>query len=115
MSTKACPTCAEQIALTAKKCRFCGEWIDKTASIGPPGSAELAACPQCGLKHAVRVTFTWWGGVLGPKLFTHVKCDSCGTQYNGKTGKSNTVAIGIYTAVALVLALVIGFAAFKAR
>ncbi len=35
--------------------------------------AQYVPCPRCG-GHANKVGMTWWGGVIGPKLFTHVKC-----------------------------------------
>ena len=70
-------------------------------------------CPKCGSTDAKKVTFTWWGGLLGPKLFNHVKCLDCGTTYNGKTGQSNTRNIVIYTlVVGLPLAVVAFFAAY---
>lgn len=75
---------------------------------------QFAACPQCGGRAAERMKFTWWGGVLGPKLLTHVKCPSCNTKYNGKTGKDNTQNIVIYSVVAAVLAFVLLFAVFFA-
>ncbi len=50
--------------------------------------------------------FTWWGGILGPKILSHVKCGSCGTQYNGKTGKDNTTAIIIYSVVVFLVVMV---------
>ena len=43
--------------------------------------------------------FTWWGGALGPKLLTHVKCNACGNRYNGKTGQDNTTKIVVYSLV----------------
>ncbi|MEZ5308462.1 MAG: hypothetical protein R2684_15060 [Pyrinomonadaceae bacterium] len=49
------------------------------------------------------MTFTWWGGLLGPKLLTHVKCPGCGTQYNGKSGKDNTMGIVIYSIAMLII------------
>ena len=45
----------------------------------------FAGCPFCGKSEAEKVGFTWWGGVLGPKLLNHVKCLGCGKKYNGKT------------------------------
>ena len=54
---------------------------------------------------ATLVSFTWWGGLLGPRLFTHVQCHRCGTCCNGKTGNGNTTAIAIYVAVGTVIAL----------
>ena len=55
-----------------------------------------APCPKCGSTNATKVKFTWWGGALGPNMFAHVKCQNCGTEYNGKTGKSNQTNILIY-------------------
>jgi hypothetical protein len=60
------------------------------------------------------VKFTWWGGVLGPKLLKHVKCQTCGYAFNGKTGKDNTKGIVIYFAVIGALAFVVMFAVFFA-
>ena len=59
----------------------------------------FAACPKCGKSGASAVGFTWWGGLLGPKLFNVVKCGGCATQYNGKSGKMNTTNIVIYSVV----------------
>lgn len=51
------------------------------------------------------MSFTWWGGLIGPKLLTHVKCRACGHAYNGKSGKDTTTNIIIYSVVVGVLAL----------
>lgn len=64
------------------------------------------ACYNCGETNHTKVTFSFWGGMLGPKLLNHVKCNNCNTTYNGKTGQSNKQAITLY----LVISLVIGFA-----
>src|SRR5687768_5601050 len=66
---------------------------------------EYAPCPQCRNSAAERMKFTWWGGLLGPKILTHVKCLACGKQYNGKTGKENTTGIAIYLAVVAVVCI----------
>ena len=58
-------------------------------------------CPQCGAESAEKMSFTWWGGVVGPKILTHVKCGSCAKQYNGKSGNDNTIGIVIYSLVML--------------
>jgi ribosomal protein S27E len=81
----------------------------------PQGSKQFAPCFQCGQTLVMPVGFTWWGGVLGPKMFSHVKCASCGTVYNGKTGKSNATAIAIYIGVSLVTAMIVAFALSLAR
>lgn len=74
----------------------------------PPGTELFAPCPSCACPYAKRVGFSWWGGILGPKLLTHVKCAQCRQAYNGKTGKSNDTAIAIYIAVTVVIGLGIG-------
>jgi hypothetical protein len=66
---------------------------------------QYAACPNCQGTEAEKVSFTWWGGWMGPKLFNLVKCRNCGTTYNGKTGRSSTSAIAVY-------AVVVAFVAF---
>ena len=64
--------------------------------------SEYVPCPKCG-GASERLKFTWWGGVIGPKILSHVKCGSCGHKYNGKSGKDNTTGIVIYSAVVAVL------------
>lgn len=41
MERRKCPYCGEEIAATAKKCRFCGEWLEK-----PQQPAQRPAQPQ---------------------------------------------------------------------
>jgi hypothetical protein len=72
-------------------------------------------CPNCASDKAEAIGFTWWGGVVGPKMLTHVKCTKCGTTYNGKTGKSNQTAISIYLAVSVVLGIAIATVIYPAR
>jgi predicted RNA-binding Zn-ribbon protein involved in translation (DUF1610 family) len=109
-ATKSCPSCAEQVLAVAKKCRHCGEFFDdgdKPSRVRSP----YEPCPSCGKSVAEAVSFTWWGGLIGPKILTHVRCTSCSTTYNGKTGQSNTTGIIIYTVVLLVLFGAIGLVA----
>jgi len=84
--------------------------------------SEFKLCPKCNSESAEKMSFTWWGGLIGPKILSHVKCGSCGAQFNGKTGRDNTTGIVIYViAVSLILvvfmiiviALVIAFAALN--
>ena len=56
-------------------------------------------CPKCSASWPVPVSFTWWGGWLGPKMFNVVKCVACDTQYNAKTGRLNTTSIIVYSVV----------------
>ncbi|MEO8648743.1 MAG: hypothetical protein ABI539_06220 [Acidobacteriota bacterium] len=60
---------------------------------------QYQPCPRCGAGNAQKLSFTWWGGLLGPKLLTHVKCGNCAHKFNGKTGKDNTTGIVIYSVV----------------
>lgn len=64
--------------------------------------SEFLSCPTCGSYDVKKVPYTWWGGALGPALLTYVRCQGCGTQYNGKTGRSNTAAIAVFLVVASV-------------
>ena len=73
-----------------------------------PGS-QFAKCPSCGSACAKKVKWTLWGGALGPSMFCHVKCQSCGTTYNGKTGRSNAKAITIYLVVSAVICFFAGY------
>jgi len=78
--------------------------------MSPYGAA--VACPKCGDPRSTKVSFTWWGGLLGPRMLTHVKCMGCGTGYNGKTGKYNTTGITIYCLVAFGIVIAILVARF---
>src|SRR2546423_12142955 len=40
-------------------------------SHGNPARSAFAPCPACSSPDARKVTFTWWGGLLGPALFNH--------------------------------------------
>lgn len=66
----------------------------------PPG-----ICPHCGAPEHAPVTFSWWGGLLGPKLLHHVKCLRCGKTFNARTGRTNDTAIAIYLAVGVVISV----------
>jgi hypothetical protein len=76
--------------------------------------SDYVPCPKCG-GAAEKLNFTWWGGLLGPRILTHVKCTLCGNRYNGKSGKDNTTGIIIYSAIVAILVfgfMVVVFAAF---
>src|SRR5438105_3046762 len=55
-----------------------------------PGTGGGITCPRCGQYAARQPSFTWWGGLIGPKMLSHAVCDACGFGFNQKTGKSNT-------------------------
>jgi hypothetical protein len=56
---------------------------------------------------ATKVNCTWWGGVIGPRILNHVKCNQCGQTFNSKTGRSNTTGIIVYSVVTGVICLII--------
>ncbi len=64
-------------------------------------------CPKCGSPLVTPVKYTWWGGLLGPKMFHHTKCEMCKYRYNSKTRKPNTTAIIIYSVVLFVVAFAV--------
>lgn len=72
------------------------------------------ACPSCGSTTTKEVKYTWWGGLLGPKLFNLQACESCKFQFNRVTGKSTKNAVIAYNLVFLAIALVIVFFARSA-
>jgi uncharacterized protein (DUF983 family) len=59
------------------------------------------------------VKFTWWGGVLGPKLLNLTRCTICGAKFNGKTGADATSGIVTYVVVVAVIAFALGFLLFS--
>ena len=75
---------------------------------------NYAPCSKCNAFGAERMSFTWWGGVVGPKVLTHVKCPRCGYAYNGKTGRDNTTGIVIYSVVVGVIAFGLAGVVFTA-
>lgn len=47
--TKACPKCGQEIASNAKKCRYCGEWLEKQCPYcGEWINAKAEKCKHCG-------------------------------------------------------------------
>ena len=71
--------------------------------------AEFVNCPQCGSARVEKVKYTIWGGMIGPRLLNHVKCQDCKATFNGKTGKSNSTAIALYFVGIFVIAFLIVF------
>ena len=80
------------------------------ASWPPAGANQSAPCFRCGSTYARKVDFTWWGGLLGPKMLNHVRCVQCGQAFNAKTGRSNLAAIVLYQAIVLVVIAILFFA-----
>jgi hypothetical protein len=71
-------------------------------------------CPRCHVQGEPRpVGFTWWGGLIGPKMLDHVECPQCRARFNGKTGRSNTTAIAIYMSAVGAIAFVLVYALMR--
>jgi predicted RNA-binding Zn-ribbon protein involved in translation (DUF1610 family) len=69
-------------------------------------AGQWADCPNCGAPgDATRIWWTWWGGMIGPAIICHVRCNQCRTTYNGNKGDSNTGRIAIYVGVCLAIGL----------
>jgi predicted RNA-binding Zn-ribbon protein involved in translation (DUF1610 family) len=66
-----------------------------------------APCPKCGSTDAERVHFTFWGSFHITNMVCHVQCCSCGTRYNGRTGRSNLVVAILCILIPLFLIFVI--------
>jgi hypothetical protein len=98
------------------------------SAAGLPGGDDVARlvargsyanCPFCGCPGwADKVVYTWWGGFVGPAIFSLVKCRGCRASYNGKTGQPTTNAMVIYIVVSLVVVFLLlgclGFLMFLA-
>jgi hypothetical protein len=70
-----------------------------------PTAGVFANCPSCRGSNATKVGWTFWGGAIGPRMLSHVECNSCKTKYNGKTGGYNTIGIVIYLAVSAAIGI----------
>jgi hypothetical protein len=65
-----------------------------------------ADCPHCGCPgDAKKIWYSWRGGFVGPALIAHVRCNKCGTAYNGASGNFNTTWISIYVTVVVLIGL----------
>jgi predicted Zn finger-like uncharacterized protein len=79
------------------------------------GEPEPGTCPECGCRRSVKVSYTWWGGLVGPAVFSMVRCTDCDQRYNRKTGRPvGAPQIIGYTVVCLVIAAVVLGALFLA-
>ncbi|MGY8770854.1 MAG: hypothetical protein ACKVH8_20785 [Pirellulales bacterium] len=67
-----------------------------------------AACPNCGTSDAKAPSFTFWGGVIGHKILSHVICNGCRKGFNSKSGKSNLGNIIMYQVVLFAIIIAIG-------
>jgi len=68
---------------------------------------DYACCPRCETGTPQVVKFTVWGGTLGPRLLSQVRCRNCGQSYNGKTGKDLAVGMIWYISISALVGLAI--------
>jgi hypothetical protein len=64
---------------------------------------RFAHCPACGSRDAKRIIWTLWGSFWGPLILCHVRCQECGTAYNGRSGDTNTTGIVLFLLFNLLL------------
>ncbi len=69
-------------------------------------------CPYCTVCDARVPKYTWWGGVFGPRILSHVICNGCGKGFSSKTGKSNLSKIILYHVFFLVFFFVVFLAQY---
>jgi predicted RNA-binding Zn-ribbon protein involved in translation (DUF1610 family) len=72
-----------------------------------PADDGYMPCPKCGNTDAERVHFTFWGSFHITNMVCHVQCPSCGTCYNGRTGRSNMLVAILCVIIPLVLIIAI--------
>src|SRR5262249_54031339 len=39
--------------------------------------SQWADCPNCGAHDPAKVSYTWWGGFIGPAIINVVRCQEC--------------------------------------
>jgi transposase-like protein len=87
---------------------------DDDFGYGKPDRPEPETCPACGCRRSKKVSFTWWGGAVGPALFSQVRCAECGQNFNRKTGKPiGALVITLYSLVVTVIAVALLFVVFR--
>jgi predicted Zn finger-like uncharacterized protein len=110
-----CPECGARIPANARRCPECRADLDDEDEDDRPRRPRRAhkPCPRCGAAEPRKVSFTWWGSVYGPALFSHVRCVECGYGYNGRTGRSNLIPAIFFVAIpAILIVLIIAFLVF---
>jgi len=80
-------------------------------SLNPDG---YEPCPNCDEIDYTKIHFTLWGGFLFTKMLHHVRCNNCGTTYNGQTGMRNRLLplISLVVIVGIIGILIVFIFAF---
>ncbi|MBS1720976.1 MAG: hypothetical protein JST35_11065 [Armatimonadetes bacterium] len=86
------------------------------ANVPPPVSGyqrfdpASETCPSCQSPNVTAVKYTWWGGVIGPKMLNLHKCNNCKMNFNAKTRQNANTGILLYTVIStvVVVAIVVG-------
>jgi hypothetical protein len=87
---------------------------DASPYLRPTMQGSGPACPQCSSTRTSEVKYTWWGGILGPKMMNLQKCEDCRFHFNRKTNKGVANAIIVYNLVVVAVSLVILFFVWQA-
>lgn len=68
------------------------------------------ACPHCGHTGHRRLSFTLWGGLIGPMLWPTGKCEKCQRQFNRSTGRPLPGLIVAFGYAGFAVSVIVGLA-----
>jgi len=94
---KPCPFCESEISETAKKCRHCGEWLDRARSAEPvaPADAGDSFIPALGEGTALtgRYRLERRIGKGGMAVSAHAVVDTAASQARAATRRPTAAAL----------------------
>src|SRR4029079_751933 len=70
----------------------------------------MHSCPRCRAATAELVTYTFWGGTLGPRILGLARCRTCSQTFRARSGRTATTGIAIYCIVTLLFTALVAFA-----
>jgi hypothetical protein len=119
VSTHACPVCAEQIQKDARKCRFCGEWLEGGHQRPPVQPSSQAwhpkpALPESGTTSGMAIASLLCallgGGVLSiPAVILGLRAKRAIEQSNGAVkGRGVAIVGSLLGALQLIILAVVG-------